>query len=449
MMRNETLSPAAPATSAHQSAVLLLTTLGTLMVAVDSTIVILALPTMARDLVAPLSSIIWTILIYLLISAALTTQAGRVGDLLGRARVYNTGFAIFTVGSGLCGFAPTAEILIAARAVQAIGGALIFANSGALIATVFPPERRGQAFGFLVFGWSVGAILGILLGGVITTFLGWRYIFFINLPIGVAAVALGLRTMPHTPPVRTGFDIGGFALFSATLSLLCYGLIELAVYGVSTTNLAYVAAGLVILPAFVWVELRVRYPMLDVRALKDRLLGFSLIASLFQALGYLSVIFLLTMYLQGLRGLSPLDASLLLIPGYLLGAMAGPFMGRRVDRYEARTFATLGILSMAAAVVAYSLLGITSWLGWVPIISLVAGGGRGCSIPRTTRRSWARPRPRPSAPSAASGRRSRTWAPSSASSSPSRSPRRASPGTSPTRCFSGRPTWSGGSAAIS
>jgi EmrB/QacA subfamily drug resistance transporter len=374
-------SAARPSSRAHQSAVLLLTTLGTLMVAVDSTIVILALPTMARDLVAPLSSIIWTILIYLLISAALTTQAGKVGDLLGRGRIYNTGFAIFTIGSGLCGFAPSAEFLIVSRAVQAVGGALIFANSGALIAAVFPPERRGYAFGFLVFGWSVGAILGILLGGVITTFLGWRYIFFINLPIGVVAVALGVRTMPHTPPMRAGFDLGGFALFSGILALLCYGLIELAVFGVSVLNVAYVVVGVLLLPLFVGVELRVRNPMLDVRALRNRLLGFSLIAGLLQALGYLSVIFLLTMYLQGLRALSPLNASLLLIPGYLLGAMAGPFMGRRVDRYGARTFATIGILCMTGAVVAYSLLDVTSWLGWVPVISLVSGVGTGMFYP--------------------------------------------------------------------
>src|SRR5271170_5886788 len=129
-------APARTSPQVQESAVILLTTIGTLMVAVDSTIVILALPTMARDLVAPISSIIWTILIYLLITAALTTQAGRLGDMFGRAKVYNTGFAIFTIGSAASGFAPTVETLIIARAVQAIGGALVFANSGALIAAM-------------------------------------------------------------------------------------------------------------------------------------------------------------------------------------------------------------------------------------------------------------------------------------------------------------------------
>jgi EmrB/QacA subfamily drug resistance transporter len=351
------------------------------MVAIDSTIVILALPTMARELASPLSTIIWTILIYLLITAALTTQAGRLGDLWGRGLVYNAGFAIFTIGSALCGFAPNDTALIASRAVQAIGGALVFANSGALIATVFPPEGRARAFGFLVFGWSVGAILGILLGGLITTELGWRYIFFINVPIGIVAVALGMRALPQSPRVKTGFDPVGFLLFSVLLTLLCYGMIELAVYGTTALNLAYVLAGVLLIPVFAFAELRIRQPMLELRTLRNRLLGFSLIAGLLQALGYLSVIFLLTMYLQGLRGLSPLDASLLLVPGYLLGAVAGPSMGKFVNRYGPRLIATSGILLMGGAVLAYATLTTTSWLGWIPAISLLGGVGSGMFYP--------------------------------------------------------------------
>jgi len=373
--------PSAASVRRAQSAVILLTTIGTLMVAVDSTIVILALPTMQRELAAPFSSVIWTILIYLLITAALTTQAGRIGDLLGRAPIYNMGFAVFTIGSLFAGLATDVRVLIVARAVQAIGGAFIFANSGALIATGFPPAARGRAFGYLVFGWSLGAILGILLGGAITTLIGWRYIFFINLPIGVVAVALGLRALPRTPRLRTTFDWGGFVVFSAMLSLICYGAIEIAVYGTTAANVAYLALGLVLLPAFAFLELRVAAPMLDLRQLKNRILGFSLMAAFMQATGYIAVIFLLTLYLQGLRGLSPLDASLLLVPGYMLGAVMGPYMGRRVDRQGARVLATAGILCMAAAVLAYSTLTLTSWLGWIPVISLVTGMGSGLFYP--------------------------------------------------------------------
>jgi len=367
--------------TSQERAVLLLTTLGTVMVAVDSTIVILALPTMSRELASPLGTIIWTILVYLLITAALTTQAGRLGDLLGRGRVYNAGFGLFTVGSALCGFAPTDLFLISARVVQAIGGAIMFANAGALIAHVFPPERRGRAFGYLVFGWSIGAILGILLGGVITTTLGWRYNFFINLPIGVAAVALGIRTLPVTARRRVSLDLPGFAVFSVALGAICYGAIEIAVFGNSVVKEVTVAAGLALLPVFVLLELRTREPMLDLRELRQRLLGFSLIAGFLQALGNLSVIFLLTLYLQGIRGLTPLDASFLLVPGYLVGAFAGPTTGRYVDRLGPRGLATGGLILMAVAVVAYGRLTTTTWLGWVPVISAVSGVGTGMFFP--------------------------------------------------------------------
>ncbi len=368
----------------REASILVLTTIGILMVAVDSTIVILALPTMARELSAPLETIIWTILIYLLITTALTTQAGRLGDVLGRGRVYNAGFVIFTIGSALCGLAPSAEILIVSRAVQAVGGAILWANASAVITASIPPSRRGRAFGFIVFGYSVGAILGILLGGVITTLIGWRYIFFINLPIGVVAVALGLRTLPRTERTKVAFDVPGFLLFSSALTLICYGAIEIASFGVTTAYLVYLLVGLGLVPAFAAVELRTARPMVDLRVLRDRVLGCSLAAGFLQALGYLSVIFLLTMYLQGVRGLSPLNASLLLVPGYIVGAVLGPTFGRRVDRYGTRVLMTGGILALTLTVLSYSTLTVNTWLGWIPMISLIQGVGAGMFYPANT-----------------------------------------------------------------
>ena len=368
-------------TRGQERGILLLTTIGSLMFAIDSTIVILALPTMVRDLAAPLTVLIWAILLYILIGAALTTQSGRLGDLWGRSRLYNVGFGIFTIGSALCGFAPNATTLVAARALQAVGGSLLFANASAILTYVFPPQRRGTAFGMLALGWGIGAVLGILLGGVITTELGWRYIFFINIPIGIGAIALGLRVLPPTPAVRTRFDLPGFAIFSAMLALISYGAIELASYGGSTLNYSYLLVGGLLAPVFAYVELHAAAPMIEVRDFRNRLLSFSLTAGFFQSLGYLSIVFLLTMYLQGLRDLSPLNASLLLVPGYVVGAVAGPLMGRLAYRTGTRAMATGGILMMMLGVVGYSTLGLSTWLGWVPVISLVTGLGTGMFFP--------------------------------------------------------------------
>jgi EmrB/QacA subfamily drug resistance transporter len=359
----------------------ILTTVGVLMFAADSTIVILALPTMARELSAPLGSIIWVILIYLLTTTVLTTQAGRLGDLFGRRGIYNGGFAVFTVGSVLCGLAPSVDILVAARLVQAIGGAVIFANGYAVVADAVAPARRGRAFGFFVSGWATGAILGILLGGAITTAFGWRYIFYLNVPIGLIALPLGLTTLPKTPPREAVLDLPGFLILSAALGLICYGAIEFASYGITELNLAYLLVGLLLLPVFVALELRTHRPMIDFRQIRERYLGLSLAAGFLQPLGYLAVIFVLTMYLQGLRGLSPLDASLLLVPGYLIGAVLGPFVGRRVETFGPQRLTTVGISITAVAVLLYSTLSITSWIGFVPLISCMTGIGAGIFYP--------------------------------------------------------------------
>ena len=183
--------------------------LGTLMGALDSTIVILAFPVIAEELHSDLLTTMWVILIYLLIVASLTVQLGRLGDIFGRARMFNFGFGVFTVSSLFCGLSATITTLIIFRGVQAAGGALMEANSGAIIADIFPPGSRGAAFGYNSLGWTVGATLGIVLGGVITTFFGWEYIFFINVPIGIVALFLGLRYLRDVTRTPASLDIAG------------------------------------------------------------------------------------------------------------------------------------------------------------------------------------------------------------------------------------------------
>ncbi|MCL4340750.1 MAG: MFS transporter, partial [Candidatus Thermoplasmatota archaeon] len=150
--------------------------IGMLMSAVDTTIVILALPTITDKLKAPFLDTIWVILIYLLVLAALTTQLGRLGDIYGRGRIFNLGFLIFILGSALSGAATSVDFLIGARGLQGFGAVLIQANSGAIVADYFPPRERGKAFGITSMGWTIGGTLGIVLGGIITSLTTWRFI---------------------------------------------------------------------------------------------------------------------------------------------------------------------------------------------------------------------------------------------------------------------------------
>src|SRR5579875_437100 len=174
---------------------LLVIMIGVLMAAVDTTIVVLALPDLERSLHVPISGVVWVIISYLLVITVLAVQVGRLGDMFGRVRMYEAGFVVFVAGSALCALATSEGTIIAYRAVQGVGGALIAANSGAVIADTFPPERRGRAYGFNAVGWSAGAVLGILLGGVIITYLSWRWIFWVNVPAGLAAFALALKVL--------------------------------------------------------------------------------------------------------------------------------------------------------------------------------------------------------------------------------------------------------------
>ena len=355
--------------------------LGTLMGALDSTIVVLAFPDIAKGLNSNIATTIWIILIYLLVLAVTTTPFGRLGDIYGRSRMFNSGFAVFTVGSALCGVSPNIYYLILFRAVQAIGGSLLQSNGGAIIADIFPIEERGKAFGYNSMGWTIGSMIGIVLGGIITTFIGWEYIFFINIPIGIAAFLIGIMYLKDVNRVDTRVDLGGMALMTAALSLIAFGAVDFAGSGKTHLNMSLIASGLAIFPIFIFYELQQKNPMIDLHIFEERVLRYSLLAGFFMSLGYLSVVFLVIMYLQGVRGLSPLDASLLLIPGYVVGSLLSPFMGKLSDRYGARIIATGGIVAVEIAVLLYMTLRSDSSLYIVLIASTISGLGTSMFFP--------------------------------------------------------------------
>lgn len=365
----------------RQKIIISILMLGTLMGSLDSTIVILAFPTISESLHADLVTTLWIILIYLLVVAVCTTQLGRLGDIYGRSRMFNTGFFVFTLGSLCCGLSPAIYWLILSRGIQAFGGALMQANSGAIIADTFPPNVRGTAFGYISLGWTSGAMLGIVLGGIITTYVGWEFIFFINLPIGILATLLGYRYVKDTARADAHLDLVGMVLLGLVLTLVSYAGVDFAGQGLTGINLLLVVLGVAATVLFLFYESRCPWPIIDFAVFKNRILKYSILASFFLSLGYLSVVFLITMYLQGIRGLSPLDAALLLTPGYVVGSMLSPVMGRFSDRYGARLLATSGAAMLILATLVYLTLRLDTPLWIVLAASGISGIGSAMFFP--------------------------------------------------------------------
>ncbi|WP_393971177.1 MFS transporter [Oxyplasma meridianum] len=352
-----------------------------LMGAVDATIVILALPTITVALKAPLSVSIWIILIYLLVIAVGTTQLGRLGDLLTRKRIFNSGLAVFTIGSALCGASSTIVELIAFRAIQAFGAAMIQSNSGAIVADNFPPNKRGRVFGYTSVGYNAGAMLGIVLGGIITTFIGWRYIFYINVPIGIFALHFAMKYIKKGERVQNRLDIPGTATLGLALILIAYGAVDITSNGLDFFNEILFIAGALVIVVFVYIETRVPKPLLPMRIFKSRILSFSIFAAFFQSLGFLAVVFIIIMYLQGIRGLSPFYSSLLLLPGYVVGSILGPQFGKLTDMMGSRIPATLGLVIMGISILIYSTMNLSSSLYIVLVGSFFTGIGSSMFYP--------------------------------------------------------------------
>ena len=366
----------------YRNIAIVIVMLGVSMSGIDTSAVVLGLPRMTLDLNCPLINMVWVIMAYLLVITILGTQVGRLGDMFGRVRMYNLGFASFTIGSLLCGLSASGPQLIGFRAVQGLGGALIYSNSGAIIADTFPQNERGKAYGITGTGYSLGAILGILVGGAFVTFLSWRYIFFINLPIGVVATTVGfLMLKERSPRVKAKFDIGGMTILGASLFFLLFGLTNITGSGVAPEYVAEVVVGLALLPAFVAYERWYSSPLLDLSLLKQRVLTASIFAAFLQSLASFAVLFLVVMYLQGVRGMAPWNASLLLVPGYILGGMVAPFSGRLSDRMGARVVASTGLALQACGFLVYLTLGLTTSTYVVVLGAVLNGAGSSTFFP--------------------------------------------------------------------
>ena len=333
--------------------------IGTFMSALDGSVVNTLLPVLGRELGTDVAGVEWVTTIYLLVISGLLLSVGRAGDLFGHRRLYLAGFVLFVLGSALCGLAGSAHALVALRAVQALGAAMLMATAPAILTRSFPAGQRGRALGALGTFTYLGLIVGPSLGGWLAGAFGWRSVFYINIPIGVLAIALALRAIADDRVTRRGerFDFVGAALFTAGLVALLVALNQGHAWGWSSpAAVALLAAATLLLVAFVRLERRQSSPMLDLSLFRSRVFSASVASALLNYACVYAVLFVLPFLLIDGRGLSAQQAGLVLTAQPIVMAIVAPLSGSLSDRVGSRGPATLGMLLLTAGLVCLGLL---------------------------------------------------------------------------------------------
>jgi EmrB/QacA subfamily drug resistance transporter len=368
-------------------AVLVFLCLGFFMVLLDVTIVNIAIPSMIDGLKASLDQVIWVLNAYTLVYAILLVTAGRLGDRFGQRNLFMLGLALFILASAACGLSQDPNQLIAARVVQAVGGALLTPQTLAILTSIFPPARRGAAFG--VWGGIAGlaTIAGPTVGGLLVTYLDWRWIFFVNIPIGIVALAGSLLIIPDLRPGRAArVEPISVLLASAGLFGITFGLIEGERYDWGTvtsfvTIPLIIAAGAVLLVLFfLWDHFRPA-PMVPMSLFRDR--NFSLMnwVGAVISFGMVGLFLPLTIYLQSALGFSAIKAGLTLLPMSLVSMPLAPIAGRLADRIGGKWILFVGLSLFAAgmALIDWRASIDSTWVTFLPG-ALVAGVGLGCTF---------------------------------------------------------------------
>ena len=368
-------------------------TTGFFMIMLDTTIVNVAIPAMSAGLNTTLDQILWVLNSYILVYAVLLITAGRLGDLYGQRTLFAIGLAIFTVASGLCGFAQDANQLIVARILQGVGGALLTPQTLAILTSLFPPERRGAAFGIWAGVAGLATLAGPTLGGAIVTYIDWRWIFFVNVPIGIAALIATFAIIPDLRPGRHhGWDVVGVILSTSGLFGVIFGLIEgerfnwgeIGSYAITIPEV--IGAGVVLLVLFVIWERYQAEPLVPLSLFEERNFAVSNWIAAAIAFGMMSLFLPIVIYLQSVRDFSALTAGLTLAPMSLTSMVVAPFAGRLADRIGGKYILMTGIFVFAIGFgsLTYVAGPDSTWINFL-VPAIVAGGGMGMTFaPMTT-----------------------------------------------------------------
>ncbi len=340
----------------RQRWVILNISIGVYMSTLDASIVNISLPTMIRSLNTHLTAVAWVVMAYLIVITGCLLLMGRLSDLFGQRRIYLLGYFTFTMGSALCGFSPTIYFLIGSRMLQGLGASALMANGPAILTTAFPEEERGRVLGIVGSVVSAGFLTGPILGGFLVELLGWRSVFFINLPIGAMGIYLSSKVLEKVVPEgKARVDLrGALLLFFFVTSLLL--LLNQMAQGSGPLRWVWLFSSLLCFSLFILVELRSPFPLVDLHFFRRRLFVSSLGTSFLSFWMNAAHTFVIPFFLQNILEFSPSKVGMLIFPVALTVMVMAPFCGRFSDRVGARIPATLGLTLTSLTVFSFTLL---------------------------------------------------------------------------------------------
>ncbi|MET0726040.1 MAG: DHA2 family efflux MFS transporter permease subunit [Leifsonia sp.] len=356
--------------------------IGFFMILVDSTIVSIANPSILRDLHTDITAVLWVTSAYLLAYAVPLLITGRLGDRFGPKRIYLIGLVVFTLASLWCGFSGTIEMLIAARVLQGLGAALMTPQTMAVITRIFAPDKRGAAMGLWGAVAGIATLVGPILGGVLVDSLGWEWIFFVNVPVGVVAFVLAWRLVPNLTTHSHSFDWLGVVLSAIGMFLVIFGIQEGETYDWGTitgpiTVWGLIITGVVFLVAFVvWQRFNKKEPLLPLELFTDRNFALSNTAITLTGLAIVAMPLPLAFYYQVARGLEPTQAALMLVPMAVVTGVMAPFVGRLTDRVDPKWIAFGGFTIVALSLTWMALImtpDVELWILLIPAAFLGLG----------------------------------------------------------------------------
>lgn len=351
------------------------------MASLDRNIVVIALPSIANELHTSLITLVWIAIGYWVVTASMLLTFGRLADMFGRVKLYNLGFTLFTIGSGLCCVSQTGEQLIVFRIIQAFGAAFIFSNSSAILSDSFPESERGKALGINQISIVVGSVMGLVIGGALTSFFGWRSVFWINIPIGIFATLWAFSKLKELGTIKKEkIDWLGNLLFAGGLILLLVGITFGSFHLLNIfETILFILAGISLLVLFYKYEKKVSFPMMDLSLFRLGLFTSSNIAIFFNSLARGAFTFVMVFYLQGpTMLLNPLDSGIYLIPVSLALAIAAPITGWFFDKYRFQIISQTGLIVSAIGFILLTTMG--SRISYIDAILPLALIGAGMGI---------------------------------------------------------------------